>query len=148
MSLHPTALVSPGARLGAGGARAVMLAIKQDVVAVAVKDGKELWRHEEPKLNQAYGWSTPFVWQNERRTEIIADSAGPGRWRGGVGIATETELGPSAKTNLAYTCDRERSIVRGIFGGLPGFPHRKPRDKRTGRLERVVRPHRYSGPCG
>jgi N-methylhydantoinase B len=58
-----------------------------------------------------------------RRTEIVTDSAGPGRWRGGVGIATETELGPATKTNLAYTCDRERSIVRGIFGGLPGFPH-------------------------
>jgi N-methylhydantoinase B/oxoprolinase/acetone carboxylase alpha subunit len=49
-----------------------------------------------------------------RSTTIITDSAGPGRWRGGVGIATETELGPAAKTNLAYTCDRERSIVEGF----------------------------------
>jgi N-methylhydantoinase B len=72
-------------------------------------------------------------------TTIITDSAGPGRWRGGVGIATETELGPAAKTNLAYTCDRERSIVRGIFGGLPGFPHGVYLNPRT--------ENRYLGAC-
>ena len=35
------------------------------------RTGEELWRVVEPKLVEAYGWSTPFVWQNGLRAEII-----------------------------------------------------------------------------
>lgn len=35
------------------------------------RTGKELWRHVEPKQTEAYGWSTPFVWNNGRRVEIV-----------------------------------------------------------------------------
>ena len=33
--------------------------------------GNELWRVVEPKETESYGWSTPFVWENELRTEIV-----------------------------------------------------------------------------
>ncbi len=42
------------------------------IAAYSTADGKELWRVDFPKQQQAYGWATPFVWENERRTEIIA----------------------------------------------------------------------------
>ncbi len=58
-----------------------------------------------------------------RQSSIVTDSAGPGKWRGGVGIQTETGVHPASKVVLSYCCDRERSIVRGIFGGMPGIPH-------------------------
>lgn len=58
-----------------------------------------------------------------KRKEIVTDSAGPGKWRGGVGVLSEAvaaSIGPKAV--LSYCCDRERSVVRGIFGGMPGMP--------------------------
>jgi len=46
------------------------------VVALDTKTGEEIWRLDrEEKSN----WSTPFVWENERRTEIV--TAGTGRHR-------------------------------------------------------------------
>jgi N-methylhydantoinase B len=57
------------------------------------------------------------------RHEIIADSGGPGRFRGGVGIekgGTLTEIG---RTVISYSCDRARSITWGVGGGQPSGPH-------------------------
>ncbi len=39
--------------------------------AFSTRTGEELWRVVQPKPVEAYGWSTPFVWQNGLRTEII-----------------------------------------------------------------------------
>ena len=39
--------------------------------AFSARTGDELWRVVEPKPVEAYGWSTPFVWESGGRTEII-----------------------------------------------------------------------------
>jgi hypothetical protein len=39
--------------------------------AYDTKTGKELWRAEHVKKVQAYGWSSPFIWENSRRVELI-----------------------------------------------------------------------------
>lgn len=55
--------------------------------------------------------------------QAMVDSAGPGRWRGGVGVVKSTTLLAVEKAVMSYICDRERSVVWGIQGGLPGVPH-------------------------
>jgi len=55
--------------------------------------------------------------------EIITDSAGPGKWRGGVGVRKTSMILEAEKTVISYICDRERAIVWGIEGGLPSMPH-------------------------
>jgi outer membrane protein assembly factor BamB len=49
------------------------------LAAFDARTGKELWRVVEPKKKEAYGWSSPFVWAHEQRTEII--TAGNNRVR-------------------------------------------------------------------
>ncbi|HTF78574.1 MAG TPA: hydantoinase B/oxoprolinase family protein [Bradyrhizobium sp.] len=55
--------------------------------------------------------------------EILTDSAGPGKWRGGVGVRKTSIMLEAEKTVISYICDRERAIVWGIEGGLPSMPH-------------------------
>lgn len=55
--------------------------------------------------------------------EIKTDSAGPGKWRGGVGVQKTSVLLDAEKTVISYICDRERAVVWGINGGLPSMPH-------------------------
>jgi N-methylhydantoinase B len=55
--------------------------------------------------------------------QILTDSAGPGRWRGGTGVRKTSTLGEADRTVISYICDRERAIVWGINGGLPSMPH-------------------------
>ena len=55
--------------------------------------------------------------------EILRDSAGPGRFRGGAGVVKTSTLREAEDTVLSYICDRERAIVWGIKGGLPSLPH-------------------------
>ncbi|AXC50751.1 hydantoinase B/oxoprolinase family protein [Paracoccus suum] len=55
--------------------------------------------------------------------QVLVDSAGPGKWRGGVGVVKSTELLDVENTVISYFCDRERSVVYGIQGGLPACPH-------------------------
>ncbi|HWF49258.1 MAG TPA: hydantoinase B/oxoprolinase family protein [Solirubrobacteraceae bacterium] len=54
---------------------------------------------------------------------VLPDSGGPGRWRGGVGVEKAIELTEAAGTVASYCCDRERSVVWGVGGGLAGYPH-------------------------
>lgn len=54
--------------------------------------------------------------------EIITDSGGPGKYRGGCGVekgGVLTEVGGGV---MSYCCDRSRSITWGIKGGLPSIP--------------------------
>ncbi len=53
---------------------------------------------------------------------ILTDSGGPGRWRGGCGVAKGGLLTDCERTVMSYCADRERSITWGIFGGLPSIP--------------------------
>ena len=55
--------------------------------------------------------------------EIAIDSAGPGRFRGGLGIEKGGMLTDAHSTVMSYCCDRSRSITWGIEGGLPSIPH-------------------------
>jgi N-methylhydantoinase B len=55
--------------------------------------------------------------------QILTDSAGPGKWRGGAGVRKTSTLGAADRTVISYICDRERAIVWGIEGGLPSMPH-------------------------
>jgi N-methylhydantoinase B len=55
--------------------------------------------------------------------EILADSGGPGRFRGGCGVEKGAVLREAENTVMSYMCDRARSITWGIEGGLPSIPH-------------------------
>lgn len=55
--------------------------------------------------------------------ELITDSAGPGRHRGGNGVRKGGVLTDCKHTVMSYCCDRARSITWGIEGGLPSIPH-------------------------
>lgn len=54
--------------------------------------------------------------------EIITDSAGPGKYRGGCGVEKGGQLTDIEGTVMSYCCDRSRSITWGIMGGLPSIP--------------------------
>lgn len=53
--------------------------------------------------------------------EIITDSAGPGKYRGGCGVEKGGLLTDVDQTVMSYCCDRSRSITWGIMGGLPSI---------------------------
>lgn len=55
--------------------------------------------------------------------EIVTDSAGPGKFRGGTGIRKGGVLTTAENTIMSYCCDRSRSVTWGIQGGLPSMPH-------------------------
>lgn len=57
------------------------------------------------------------------RFEIVTDSAGPGEFRGGVGLDKEGTILAVENCVFSYICDRERAVVWGIEGGLPSRPH-------------------------
>jgi N-methylhydantoinase B len=54
---------------------------------------------------------------------LLPDSGGPGRHRGGVGVEKAIELTSATGTVASYCCDRERSVVWGLGGGLAAYPH-------------------------
>lgn len=55
--------------------------------------------------------------------EILPDSGGPGRFRGGCGVEKGGTLTAAEGTVVSYCCDRARSITWGINGGLASLPH-------------------------
>ncbi len=55
--------------------------------------------------------------------QILTNSAGPGKWRGGAGVRKTSTLREADRTVISYICDRERAVVWGIEGGLPSMPH-------------------------
>jgi N-methylhydantoinase B len=55
--------------------------------------------------------------------QILRDSAGPGKWRGGAGVQKTSVLLESEGAVMSYICDRERAVVWGVEGGLPSIPH-------------------------
>ena len=63
---------------------------------------------------------TPVV---TSRHEIVTDSGGPGRFRGGCGVEKGGTLTQSDNAVMSYCCDRARSVAWGIAGGLPSTPH-------------------------
>ncbi|GJD48615.1 Acetophenone carboxylase delta subunit [Methylobacterium crusticola] len=67
--------------------------------------------------------------------EILTDSAGPGRWRGGAGVRKTSVMLEAEGSVISYICDRERAIVWGIEGGLPSMPHGLSLTRAGGREE-------------
>jgi N-methylhydantoinase B len=63
---------------------------------------------------------TPVVTSSHR---IVADSGGPGEFRGGCGVEKGGALTAIDDTVMSYCCDRARSITWGMHGGLPSCPH-------------------------
>ena len=55
--------------------------------------------------------------------EIIPDSGGPGKHRGGCGVRKGGTLTQVDAAVMSYCCDRARSVTWGIDGGLPSLPH-------------------------
>lgn len=55
--------------------------------------------------------------------QLLIDSGGPGRYRGGVGIEKGGILMDATDAVMSYCCDRARSVTWGIAGGLPSLPH-------------------------
>jgi len=55
--------------------------------------------------------------------QILTDSPGPGKWRGGAGVRKTSTLREADRAVISYICDRERAVVWGINGGLPSMPH-------------------------
>ncbi len=55
--------------------------------------------------------------------QVLTDSPGPGKWRGGAGVVKTSTLREAESTVISYICDRERAVVWGIKGGLPSMPH-------------------------
>ena len=56
-----------------------------------------------------------------RRHEYLADSAGPGRWRGGLGVETEFEVHGEDVTGVVFGDGvDEEARAFGLFGGGPG----------------------------
>jgi N-methylhydantoinase B len=57
------------------------------------------------------------------RHEIVPDSGGPGRFRGGCGVQKGGLLTAAERAVISYSCDRARSVTWGLNGGLPSLPH-------------------------
>jgi N-methylhydantoinase B/oxoprolinase/acetone carboxylase alpha subunit len=67
------------------------------------------------------------VWEQRypvrfERFELVEDSAGPGRWRGGLGVTRQFEL--LVPTVLTANADRHTLPPPGYFGGGDGSPNR------------------------
>lgn len=89
--------------------------------AFSTRDGRELWRVQEDKAEESYGWSTPFVWAHALRTEVITvanngvrsyDPAGKLLWQL-KGLSLSTTPTPFAANGLLYASS-----------GYPGDPFR------------------------
>ena len=60
-----------------------------------------------------------------RKHEYLPDSAGPGRWRGGLGVETEFEIHGEQVTGVSFGDGvDEAARAFGLFGGGPGGPNR------------------------
>ncbi|MCY4088246.1 MAG: hydantoinase B/oxoprolinase family protein, partial [Actinomycetia bacterium] len=64
--------------------------------------------------------ATPLV---VRRRELRADSGGPGRFRGGLGVDLDFELHADRACTVSVMTDRVHHAPAGRFGGEPGAPN-------------------------
>jgi outer membrane protein assembly factor BamB len=97
------------------------------VIALDAKTGRQLWRTErnEEKSN----WATPYIWKNEKRTELITsgtkrvrsyDLDGKLLWELG-GMSTIVIPTPFSKFDLLYICSGYvGDKTRPVFAIKPG----------------------------
>jgi N-methylhydantoinase B len=86
--------------------------------------------HNASAPNFAVGLAVQPLEGQERLTpvlttghELIADSGGPGEFRGGVGVLKGAQLTEVGQAVVSYASDRARSISWGLNGGLPSTPN-------------------------
>ncbi len=74
------------------------------------------------------------------RYELIPDSGGPGRWRGGLGVYREYEVPEGQRVGTIFTFERQLSPSWGLFGGKGGAPNHvvlnpgQPDERRVNKL--------------
>ena len=101
------------------------------VAAVDAKTGRHLWRMERDiKAPQGSGWSSPFIWKNDRRTELIvvgrshavsySPETGKELWRmrGLTGQSTPSPVAADGLLFLATGSQGESN--RPVFAVRPG----------------------------
>jgi hypothetical protein len=100
---------------------------KSFLLALDKKTGKEIWRvdREEPST-----WATPFIWKNQRRTELITSGAKKMRsydldgkllWELGGPLSTLAIPSPFAATGLLFlTSGYVGDEARPVFAVKPG----------------------------
>ena len=95
-------------------------------VALDAKTGRQLWRVERDEKSN---WATPYIWQNEQRTELITrgtkrvrsyDLDGKLLWEFG-GMSSIVIPTPFSKFGLLYVCSGYvGDKVRPVFAIKPG----------------------------
>jgi len=95
-------------------------------LALDAKTGRQLWRAERDEKSN---WATPYIWQNEKRTELITpgtkrirsyDLQGKLLWECG-GMSSIVIPTPFSKFDLLYVCSGYvGDKVRPIFAIKPG----------------------------
>ena len=97
--------------------------------AYSTQTGEELWHVHESKTEEAYGWSSPFVWENDLRTEVVI--LGNNRVRSfGLdgarlweleGLSVSTTPTPLAADGLLYVSSGFPSMLfRPVYAIRPG----------------------------
>lgn len=87
----------------------------------------------EAEDNEMFEVSRPYF--TLRKHEYLQDSAGPGRWRGGLGIETILEMDGLDQSLVAYS-DRLTEEPWGLFGGMPGIVSRMEVEQPDGTVRR------------
>jgi outer membrane protein assembly factor BamB len=99
---------------------------KSYLVVLDAKTGRQLWRQER---DEPTNWATPYVWKNDRRTELITPGRGKVRsydlegrllWEFG-GMSTIVIPTPFSKFGLLYVCSGYvGDKIRPVFAIRPG----------------------------
>jgi outer membrane protein assembly factor BamB len=99
---------------------------KSFLVALDAKTGKQLWRVERDEKSN---WATPFVWENDRRTELVTcgtkrvrsyDLDGELLWELS-GMSSITIPTPFARHGLLYVCSGYiLDLKKPVFAIRPG----------------------------
>ena len=90
--------------------------------------GKEVWRNQQAKATRGFGWSTPYVWQNGQRTEIVTvsnrrvssfDLDGKPLWHLN-GLSGSTTPTPFAADGLLYAASGFPGAFKPFYAIRPG----------------------------
>jgi N-methylhydantoinase B/oxoprolinase/acetone carboxylase alpha subunit len=82
--------------------------VEWHLIANCKNESMEIWETRYPVLFEGYG--------------MVTDSAGPGRFRGGLGAKRSLRF--LADTDVTGCADRHQVPPWGLFGGRPGLPNR------------------------
>jgi outer membrane protein assembly factor BamB len=91
---------------------------KSFLVALDTKTGKELWKTSRPERT---GWSTPLVWKNKTRTEIVCLGSPKVRSYDPTTGKQLWELGGMSGQAQASAVATEELLYVGTGGGFGGF---------------------------